>query len=66
MLEKGSQVTAVEFIKAQLTRPILKSAFLRSMKGLNGLVVPTSPIPAPLLNEEVVDINGQTLDVYQV
>ncbi len=44
----------------------MKSAFLKSMKGLDSLAVPTLPIPTPLLNEEVVDINGQSLEVYQV
>ena len=41
MLEKGLEITAVEYIKAQTTRQILKSAFLKSMKGLDGLFGPT-------------------------
>lgn len=66
MLEKGLEITAVEYIKAQSTRLNLKSAFLKSMKGLDGLVVPTSAIPAPLMDQKVVDIKGQSLEVYEV
>jgi aspartyl-tRNA(Asn)/glutamyl-tRNA(Gln) amidotransferase subunit A len=43
----------------------LKSAFLKSMKDLDGLVVPTTPISAPLLDQKIVDINGKSLEVYQ-
>lgn len=66
MLEKGLEITAVEYIKAQTMRQNLKSAFLKSMKGLDGLVVPTSGITAPLLDQKMVDINGQSLEVYHV
>lgn len=66
MLEKGLEITAVEYIKAQTTRQILKSAFLKSMKGLDGLLVPTSGITAPLLDQKMVDVNGRSLEVYQV
>lgn len=66
MLEKGLEITAVEYIKAQTMRQNLKSAFLKSMKGLDGLVVPTSGITAPLLDQKMVDINGKSLEVYQV
>lgn len=66
MLEKGLEITAVEYIKAQTMRQNLKSAFLKSMKGLDGLVVPTSGITAPLLDQKMVNINGKSLEVYQV
>jgi aspartyl-tRNA(Asn)/glutamyl-tRNA(Gln) amidotransferase subunit A len=36
------------------------------MKGLHGLVVPTTGIAAPLLDQKMVDINGKSLEVYQV
>lgn len=66
MLERGLDITAVDYIKAQEARLKLKSAFLKSMKGLDGLVVPTTGIAAPLLDQKMVDINGKSLEVYQV
>jgi aspartyl-tRNA(Asn)/glutamyl-tRNA(Gln) amidotransferase subunit A len=66
MLERGLDITAVDYIKAQAARLKLKSAFLESMKGLDGLVVPTTGIAAPLLDQKMVDINGKSLEVYQV
>jgi aspartyl-tRNA(Asn)/glutamyl-tRNA(Gln) amidotransferase subunit A len=66
MLKKGLDITAVEYIKAQANREKLRSAFLMSMKGLDGLIVPTTGISAPLLDQNNVDINGQRLEVYQI
>jgi aspartyl-tRNA(Asn)/glutamyl-tRNA(Gln) amidotransferase subunit A len=66
MLERGLEVTAVDYIKAQSVRQKLKAAFLNTMKGLDALVVPTTPVAAPLLNQKTLDINGMNLEVYQV
>jgi aspartyl-tRNA(Asn)/glutamyl-tRNA(Gln) amidotransferase subunit A len=65
MLEKGMDISAVDYITAQANKLKLKSAFLKSMKDLDGLVVPTTPISAPLLDQKIVDINGKSLEVYQ-
>jgi aspartyl-tRNA(Asn)/glutamyl-tRNA(Gln) amidotransferase subunit A len=65
MLEKGMDISAVDYIKAQTNKLKLKSAFLKSMKDLDGLVVPTTAIAAPLLDQRMVDINGKSLEVYQ-
>jgi aspartyl-tRNA(Asn)/glutamyl-tRNA(Gln) amidotransferase subunit A len=66
MLKKGLDITAVDYIKAQANRVKLRSAFLISMKGLDGLIVPTTGIPAPLLDQNMVDINGKSVEVYQI
>jgi aspartyl-tRNA(Asn)/glutamyl-tRNA(Gln) amidotransferase subunit A len=66
MLKKGLDITAVDYIIAQANREKLRSAFLMSMKGLDGLIVPTTGITAPLLDQKTVDISGQSLEVYQV
>lgn len=66
MLERGLEITAVDYIKAQADRQKLRTAYLESMKGLDGLLVPTTAITAPLLDQEMVEINDQSLEVYQV
>ncbi|MGH9976157.1 MAG: amidase [Nitrososphaeraceae archaeon] len=65
MLENGKKVNAVDYIKAHAHRQELKNAFLRSMSGLDGLVVPTTIITSPKLNQKVVNINGNDVEVYQ-
>lgn len=65
MLERGIDISAVEYIKAQANKLKLKSAFLKSMKDLDGLVVPTTSIAAPLLDQTMVNINGKSIEVYQ-
>jgi aspartyl-tRNA(Asn)/glutamyl-tRNA(Gln) amidotransferase subunit A len=65
MLERGIDISAVDYIKAQANKLKLKSAFLKSMKDLDGLVVPTTSIAAPLLDQTMVNINGESLEVYQ-
>jgi aspartyl-tRNA(Asn)/glutamyl-tRNA(Gln) amidotransferase subunit A len=65
MLERGIDISAVDYIKAQANKLKLKSAFLKSMKDLDGLVVPTTSIAAPLLDQTMVNINGKSLEVYQ-
>ena len=59
MLERGSRITAVEYITALRYKKELKDAFLRSMKGLDGLIVPTTAISAPRLEDTSIDINGK-------
>ena len=66
MLKKGLNITAVDYIKAQANREKLSSSFLKTMKNLDGLIVPTTGISAPLLDQEMVEVNGQSLEVYQV
>jgi aspartyl-tRNA(Asn)/glutamyl-tRNA(Gln) amidotransferase subunit A len=65
MLERGMEISAVDYIKAQANKIKLKSAFLKCMKDVDALVVPTTSIAAPLLDQKVVEINGKNLEVYQ-
>lgn len=64
MLERGTKITAVEYITALRYKKELKDDFLRAMKGLDGLLVPTTAISAPLLEETSIDINGKNTEVY--
>jgi aspartyl-tRNA(Asn)/glutamyl-tRNA(Gln) amidotransferase subunit A len=43
----------------------IRTAFLNAMKGYDALLVPTTIIPAPLLDQNTVDINGDIIEVYQ-
>jgi aspartyl-tRNA(Asn)/glutamyl-tRNA(Gln) amidotransferase subunit A len=64
MLERGTKITAVEYITALRYKKELKDDFLRAMKGLDGLLVPTTAISAPRLEETSVEINGKNTEVY--
>lgn len=64
MLERGSRITAVEYITALRYKKELRDAFLSSMKGLDGLIVPTTAICAPRLEDTSIDINGKSTEVY--
>jgi aspartyl-tRNA(Asn)/glutamyl-tRNA(Gln) amidotransferase subunit A len=65
MLEKGMEVTAVEYINAHKLRMEIKTAFLKAMTDYDALLVPTTIIPAPLLDDTTVKINEDTIEVYQ-
>ena len=65
MLQKGEEITAVRYIYAlQKWRQEIKNAFLKAMSGYDALLVPTTNIPAPFLNQKEVNIEGKRIDVY--
>lgn len=65
MLEKGMEVSGVEYIRAQKMRRELRTALLNAMKDYDALLVPTTIIAAPLLEQNTVIINGNNTEVYQ-
>lgn len=65
MLEKGQEITAVHYINAlHKWRQQIKDAFLKAMSEYDALLVPTTIIPAPFLDQKEVNIEGKTVDVY--
>ena len=65
MLQKGQEITAVKYINAlQKWRQEIKNAFLKAMLEYDALLVPTTIIPAPFLNQKEVNIEGKTMEVY--
>jgi aspartyl-tRNA(Asn)/glutamyl-tRNA(Gln) amidotransferase subunit A len=67
MLEKGLEVRAVQYINAlHKWRQNIKDAFLRAMSagGYDALLVPTTIIPAPFLDQKEVNIEGKMIEVY--
>ena len=66
MLEKGMEITAVDYINAHKMRKEIRTAFLDAMKEYDALLVPTTIIPAPMLDQSTVNINGKyNIEVYQ-
>jgi aspartyl-tRNA(Asn)/glutamyl-tRNA(Gln) amidotransferase subunit A len=65
MLEKGLDITAVKYINAlHKGRQEIKDSFLKAMSVYDALLVPTTIIPAPLLDQKEVSIEGKTIEVY--
>jgi aspartyl-tRNA(Asn)/glutamyl-tRNA(Gln) amidotransferase subunit A len=65
MMEKGLEITAVKYINAlHKWRQVIKDAFLKGMSEYDALLVPTTIIPAPFLNQNEVNIKGKTTEVY--
>ncbi|HEU4446024.1 MAG TPA: amidase [Nitrososphaeraceae archaeon] len=65
MLQKGQEITAVHYLNAlHKWRQEIKDAFLKAMSGYDALLVPTTIIPAPFLNQKEVNIEGKTIEVY--
>jgi aspartyl-tRNA(Asn)/glutamyl-tRNA(Gln) amidotransferase subunit A len=65
MLQKGQEITAVHYINAlHKWRQEIKNAFLKAMSGYDALLVPTTIIAAPFLNQKEVNIEGKATEVY--
>jgi aspartyl-tRNA(Asn)/glutamyl-tRNA(Gln) amidotransferase subunit A len=66
MLEKGMEITAVQYINAHKMRKEIKTAFLKAMTECDALLVPSTIIPAPMLDQAIVNINEKnSMEVYQ-
>lgn len=65
MLTQGTEVSAIDYIRAQRFRRELRNDFIRLLGDENVLIIPTTPIAAPTFNEQMVDIGGKTLQIYQ-
>jgi aspartyl-tRNA(Asn)/glutamyl-tRNA(Gln) amidotransferase subunit A len=65
MLQKGQEITAVHYLNAlQKWRQEIKDAFLKTMSEYDALLVPTTIIAAPFLDQREVNIEGKTIEVY--
>jgi aspartyl-tRNA(Asn)/glutamyl-tRNA(Gln) amidotransferase subunit A len=65
MLEKGQEISAVKYINAlHKWRQEIKNAFLKGMSEYDALLVPTTIIPAPFLDQKEVNIKGKPTEVY--
>ena len=64
LLELGKDVLAVDYVNAVNARPSYMERFAASMKNFDVIVAPCTSIPAPLIGQEMVRINGKDLPVY--
>ena len=63
-LELGRRITAVEYVNAQNSRPLLMERFASSMKDYDVMATPTTSILAPTIGQTSVEIDGKRVDVY--
>jgi aspartyl-tRNA(Asn)/glutamyl-tRNA(Gln) amidotransferase subunit A len=63
LLERGREVTAVDYIKASRVRTMLKKEWRSMFTGIDALLAPTTPVTAPAVGASVVDCDGSVEDV---
>jgi aspartyl-tRNA(Asn)/glutamyl-tRNA(Gln) amidotransferase subunit A len=57
-LEMGRYLLAEDYVRAMGLRQALTAAVDRALDSCDALILPTLPIPAPLLGAATVDVNG--------
>ena len=57
-LEMGRYILAEDYVRAMQLRVVLGDAVDRALAGCDALLLPTQPIPAPILGEATVDVDG--------
>jgi aspartyl-tRNA(Asn)/glutamyl-tRNA(Gln) amidotransferase subunit A len=65
MLMQGTEVSAVDYIRALKFRKDLMNEFVTLLQNLDVLIMPTTPITAPEFDEQTVVIGDETLPIYQ-
>jgi aspartyl-tRNA(Asn)/glutamyl-tRNA(Gln) amidotransferase subunit A len=65
MLIQGTEVSAVDYIRAHKFRKELRNEFVKVLKNFDVLIMPTTPLTAPGFDEQTVAIGGKTLQIYQ-
>ena len=64
LLEQGKDVLAVDYVAAVNARPSLIERFTETMGDYDFLVIPTTTIPPPRLEENEVRVKGRSMPVY--
>ncbi len=57
-LEMGRYILAEDYVRAMQLRTMLSEAVDRALAGCDALLLPTQPMPAPVLGEVSVEIDG--------
>ena len=65
-LEMGRYVLAEDYVRAMFLRSVLTVAVERALQGCDALLLPTLPIPAPVLGATMVDVDGKQEPVRAV
>jgi aspartyl-tRNA(Asn)/glutamyl-tRNA(Gln) amidotransferase subunit A len=64
MLMRGTQISAINYIQAHKFRRDVRNAFVKALKDVDVLVMPTTPLTAPGFDEPNVTIGNKTIEVY--
>ena len=64
LLEQGRDVLAVDYVAAVNARPSFMERFAETMREYDFLVIPTTTIPPPRLEDVTVTVNGKDVPVY--
>jgi aspartyl-tRNA(Asn)/glutamyl-tRNA(Gln) amidotransferase subunit A len=65
MLMQGTEVSAVDYIRAHKFRRDLRNEFTKLLQDYDVLVMPTTPITAPSFDHQTVVIGDKTFPIYQ-
>jgi len=62
LLDQGRLVTATEYVNAQRLRRHMQGSWRTMFAGIDVLLTPSSPVPAPKIGQTTVEIDGQPED----
>ena len=63
LLDQGCLLPATDYVNAQRARHVMQAEFRQLFEGVDCLFTPASPIPAPLIDQKTVMIDGVEEDV---
>ena len=63
LLDQGRLLPATDYVNAQRARHVMQAEFRQLFEGVDCLFTPASPIPAPLIDQKTVMIDGVEEDV---
>lgn len=66
ILATGRELSAVEYLRALRTRPLVQAAVDKALSDVDALVTPTSCFTAPPLGDDTVEISGIRYPLGQV
>lgn len=64
LLEQGKDVLAIDYVSAVNARPSFMERFSKTMGDFDFLVLPTTTVSAPLLDQTTVKVKGKEMPVY--
>ena len=64
LLEQGKDIMATDYVSAINARPSFMERFSATMKDFDFLALPTTTVPAPLLDQASVLVKGKEVPVY--
>jgi aspartyl-tRNA(Asn)/glutamyl-tRNA(Gln) amidotransferase subunit A len=64
-LEAGAALAATDYLEAQRARELVCVETARAIVGVDALIAPATPIVAPLLDADTVDVDGRPVPVRQ-